>query len=273
MNESRQALQGLLLRELRAAVTARIEDCADPGQVTTDLEQRLRQIDALQREAPALAGQRSGRVGKAFADPAGSGDGPAQGRTGTEHTVLWLCPFSGGIDPPELLRPNVWTIAQHSDHGVSSWLETVDELEVDAVVIDVSVVRGHNYDPAVIAELLVPRFVRPPRYLIAVVKRGSDDPIWSQYAFAHEIHLLWGRSPRLVIEESVLYYVESAPPIEKTSAGQRAAGMPKRLGQTRRWSEIASRSAAFVTGEATPEPVDSSHPALTLVLAMCDRRR
>ncbi len=55
MHELRHALQGLLLRELRAAVTAKIDGCADAGQVTADLEQRLGRICELQRIYPAVS--------------------------------------------------------------------------------------------------------------------------------------------------------------------------------------------------------------------------
>ena len=59
MREHRQALQGLLLRELRAAVAARNESGADPRQLTAYLEQRLRRIRQLQRDTPV---HRSARV-------------------------------------------------------------------------------------------------------------------------------------------------------------------------------------------------------------------
>lgn len=52
MHEPRQVVQGLLLRELRIALTARIESGTDPRQLTADLEQRLRRIGELQRETP-----------------------------------------------------------------------------------------------------------------------------------------------------------------------------------------------------------------------------
>ncbi len=44
MDESRQAQQGALLRELRVAWRARIDGGADPGEVTADLERRLQRL-------------------------------------------------------------------------------------------------------------------------------------------------------------------------------------------------------------------------------------
>lgn len=273
MYEPSQAVRSLLLRELRAAVLDRNAGGADPGQLTADLERRLRRVAELRGDPPVLELHRRQPGGSILDVPAGP-DGIPSDQRPAGHTILWLCPFRLGIDPPESLRPNVRTIAKHSDHDVSSWLETVGELVVDAVVIDVSAVRGLNYDPAVIAELLVARCARPPRYLVAVVKHGSDDPISAQYAFAHEIHLLWGRSPQLVIEEGVLYYLEAVPADQKNAGAGRPAG-PKQqqVGQIRRWSEIASRSADLVVGELSAEPVDRSSQAVALVLSMCDRRR
>jgi len=70
-------VQCLLLRELRAAASARIAGCTDPGQVTADLEQRLRRIRELQQTLAAPP-ERAGPDGQAFEPgPAAASASPA----------------------------------------------------------------------------------------------------------------------------------------------------------------------------------------------------
>jgi hypothetical protein len=52
MNEPGDRLQALLLRELRGATSARIEDGADPEEVTADLTERLRCLRRTHLELP-----------------------------------------------------------------------------------------------------------------------------------------------------------------------------------------------------------------------------
>jgi hypothetical protein len=49
MSEPTEGLQDLLLRELRAAVSARMKGGADPGEMTADLDRRLRSLREMRR--------------------------------------------------------------------------------------------------------------------------------------------------------------------------------------------------------------------------------
>ena len=57
MSEPSHLVRSLLLQELRIAVQAKGESGVDPGQLTADLERRLRQVAGWQEHAEAVGEQ------------------------------------------------------------------------------------------------------------------------------------------------------------------------------------------------------------------------
>lgn len=168
--------------------------------------------------------------------------------------------------PPTDLPQGVEFHKCHNLYDLDELLEPLESPRFDAIVVDTTRAQRQGYDPVDMVAQVAGKCAKPPRFLLAVVIPGIiDDPLDSQTAFAVEMQSLWSRNkPVLSVEKAVLYHLEQRPARIKEN----------KIGQERRWADVADRAVKLLTGELPAETHPPVPPPTTVfVVGMCPKSR
>jgi len=187
-----------------------------------------------------------------------------------ERCILWLCPFLIPTIPPVDLQDGVEFHQCRNLYELDELLEPLESPRFDAIVVDTTRAQREGYDPVDMVTKVAGKCAKPPRFLLAAVIPGVDDPLDSQTAFAVEMQSLWSRNkPVLIIEAAVRYYLEQRPgEIEKSGQIKENS-----VGQVRRWVEVAEHAAKLLAGELPAETHSASPLTRSFVVGMCAKSR